>query len=151
MKTAKMVPLNDYVSLRDEIEYLHSQIALLQQMLNRADANANVHLDKGIFVGQNGNAKFVKVAEIVRIEAQSNYSSIYLDGGDIIFTSKTLKHWQEKFNAAQLIRVHQSFLINIKKIAHLELAKNTVTMTDKSSVMCSREGKKVLKSIIDFI
>jgi two-component system, LytTR family, response regulator len=147
MKTAKMVPLNDYVSLRDQIENLHSQIAYLQQMLNRADANANIHLDKGIFVGQNGNARFVKVAEVIRIEAQSNYSSIYLEDGDVIFTSKTLKHWQEKFNAPQLIRVHQSYLINIKKIANLDLSKNTVTLTDKSCVSCSREGKKLLKSM----
>lgn len=147
MKTAKMVPLNDYVSLRDEIEYLHSQIAHLQLLLNRADANANIQMEKGIFVGQNGGSRFVKVAEVVRIEAQSNYSSIYLEDGDVIFTSKTLKHWQEKFNAPQLIRVHQSYLINIKKIANLDLGQSKVTMTDESVVTCSREGKKILKSM----
>ncbi len=145
MKTAKMVPLNDYVSLRDQIEDLHSQIAYLQQMLSRADANATIQLDKGIFVGQNGQSRFVKVTEVIRIEAQSNYSSIYLEDGNVIFTSKTLKHWQGKFNAPQLIRVHQSFLINIKKIAHLDFAKSTVTLYDGSVVSCSREGKKVLK------
>jgi two-component system LytT family response regulator len=147
MKTAKMVPLNDYVSLRDQIDSLHSQIAYLQEMLNRAEANSKIPLDKGLFVGQNHQSKFVKVSEILKIEAQSNYSSIYLEGGEVIFTSKTLKHWEEKFNAPQLIRVHQSFLINIKKIEHLALSKNSVTLCDGSQVTCSREGKRLLKSM----
>jgi two-component system, LytTR family, response regulator len=147
MKTAKMVPLNDYVSLRDEIESLHSQIAHLQQLLGRVEANSNIALDKGIFVGLNSNSRFVKVAEVIRIEAQSNYSSIYLDDGEVLFTSKTLKHWEEKFNAPQLIRVHQSYLINIKKIAKLDLSKSTVTLLDKSEVICSREGKKMIKQL----
>jgi two-component system, LytTR family, response regulator len=147
MKTAKMVPLNDYVSLRDEIESLHSQIAHLQQLLGRVEANSSIALDKGIFVGLNSNSRFVKVAEVIRIEAQSNYSSIYLDDGEVLFTSKTLKHWEEKFNAPQLIRVHQSYLINIKKIAKLDLSKSTVTLLDKSEVICSREGKKMIKQL----
>jgi hypothetical protein len=42
-----MVPLNDDVSLRDQIENLHRQIAYLQQRLSRAYTTVNIQLDKG--------------------------------------------------------------------------------------------------------
>lgn len=147
MKSAKMVPLNDYVSLRDEILGLHNQIAQLQQQLAKAQLNNNALLDKGIFVGLNSNSRFVRVGEVVYIEAHSNYSTIYLDDKSTILTSKTLKYWEEKFTSPHLIRVHQSFLVNIKKIDQIDFEGSCLVLTNKNKVSMSKSGKKLLKNL----
>ena len=50
------------------------------------------------------------------IQAESNYSILYLVSGESVFTSKTLKYWQEKCHVPFLQRVHKSYLINVHYI-----------------------------------
>lgn len=54
----------------------------------------------------------VPVADIMRIEALSNYSRIYFADGKIMVVAKVLGLLRELLPAAMFVRVHQSHLVN---------------------------------------
>ncbi|MBK8700101.1 MAG: LytTR family transcriptional regulator [Saprospiraceae bacterium] len=146
MKSARMLPLNELVDLRNEVEHLYRQIDDLQALLARTEAGIRIPLDKGVFVNHRESSRFVRINEILMVKAQSNYSVIHLINGETIMTSKTLKHWQEKLNAPQLWRVHQSYLINSKRITSIDRLENRIHLDDGNSVTYSKAGKKLLKN-----
>ena len=51
-------------------------------------------------------------ADIIRIEAVSNYSRIYLSNGNTIVVAKVLHLLQDLLPATMFVRVHRSHLIN---------------------------------------
>ena len=55
----------------------------------------------------------VNVADIVHIEASSNYSHFYFTNRPKIIVSKTLKEFEEQLIIHNFFRIHQSHLINL--------------------------------------
>jgi two-component system LytT family response regulator len=58
----------------------------------------------------------VSVNDIVRIEANNNYSHFYFANRPKVIVSKTLKEFEEQLAAYNFYRVHQSHLINMQYI-----------------------------------
>lgn len=54
--------------------------------------------------------------DIIRIEAQNNYSHFYFINRPKIIVSKTLKEFDVKLSARNFFRVHQSHLINLNYV-----------------------------------
>lgn len=59
---------------------------------------------------------FVPTTDIIYCEAESNYTTVVLDGGKKIVVSKVLKDIDEALSGPDFFRVHSSFLININRI-----------------------------------
>ncbi|MBC7417635.1 MAG: response regulator transcription factor [Pedobacter sp.] len=57
--------------------------------------------------------KMINVADIVYIEADSNYSVVHLNNEDKITVSKVLREFEELLPSAQFLRVHKSTLVNL--------------------------------------
>jgi two-component system LytT family response regulator len=60
--------------------------------------------------------QLISVIDIIRAEADSNYTHFYLAGGKHIIVSRTLKEYEAMLGGTGLIRVHQSHLVNINFI-----------------------------------
>ena len=60
--------------------------------------------------------QLVPINEIVRIESQSNYSTIYFTNKSKQVVTKTLKDLEEQLSAHNFLRVHHSHLINIEHV-----------------------------------
>lgn len=58
----------------------------------------------------------VNVTDIVRIEANNNYSHFYFTNRPKVIVSKTLKEFEEQLAGYNFYRVHQSHLINMQYI-----------------------------------
>jgi two-component system LytT family response regulator len=58
----------------------------------------------------------VPISEIIRAEADSNYTMFRLSGNRHIMVSKTIKEFDEMLSGSGMIRVHQSHLVNIAYI-----------------------------------
>ncbi|MFK8100884.1 MAG: LytR/AlgR family response regulator transcription factor [Saprospiraceae bacterium] len=56
---------------------------------------------------------FINIKEIIRCEAEDNYTHIHLKGGEKITASKTIKSYQELLAGVNFYRVHKSHLINL--------------------------------------
>ena len=60
--------------------------------------------------------QLVSVSDIVRAEADSNYTSFTLSDGKHILVSRTMKEFESMLSGSGMIRVHQSHLVNINHI-----------------------------------
>jgi two-component system LytT family response regulator len=60
--------------------------------------------------------EFVPVADILYCEADSNYTYIHLENGQRMLLAKTLKDVEEMFERHLFVRIHQSYLVSLKKV-----------------------------------
>ncbi len=87
--------------------------------------------------------RFIILKDIIRCEADSNYTNFYLNSGENILVTKTLKEYDETLSGLDFIRVHQSHLVNSKYIErYIKGDGGTIIMTDGSQVEVSRRKKE---------
>jgi two-component system LytT family response regulator len=91
--------------------------------------------------------KKLQVTNIVRCEADSNYTHFFLNDKTKFTTSKTLKECEELLSEKDFIRVHKSHLINKRFIQSLK-HDNHVMLTDGSSIEVSRRKLLDVKNSI---
>lgn len=86
--------------------------------------------------------EFLAINKIVRLEAEGNYTHIYLDNNKRYLVCKTLKEYQELLENHNFIRTHQSHLINFRKIsAYVKTDGGYLAMDDGSQAPISRQKK----------
>ncbi len=56
---------------------------------------------------------FINIKEIVRCEAEDNYTHIHLQNGEKITASKTIKFYEDLLSGVNFYRVHKRHLINL--------------------------------------
>jgi two-component system LytT family response regulator len=54
----------------------------------------------------------LRIGDIISLEANSNYTHIFLQGGKKITVSKTLKEFEDLLPVSFFIRIHHSYIIN---------------------------------------
>lgn len=147
MKSIKMVPINDYVSLKMEVDRLNDIVEDLTSRLAKVNQGSNGSLEKGIIVSSKGLSQFIKASDIVLIKADSNYSTIYLSNGESMFTSKTLKYWEEKCNVSFLYRVHKSYIVNGRKINTFEPKTRKLVLDGGITAYYTEQGRQLLMGL----
>lgn len=111
----------------------------------RLKPNASPHLKKLSFIGdqlyiRNAEAIYViEKKEISFLHADGNYCKIFLQDGRNILSSKTLKHYHSLLQEPNFIRVHQSYLLNVKYLKELRLKGERIAiLKDDSRLPVSR-------------
>ena len=91
-----------------------------------------------------GNAyEVVMVKDIIRCEANDNYTNIYMSGGKKFLVSGTLKHYEELLPEKDFVRVHHSHLINMVHMQRfLKEDGGYAVMSDGAKVEISRRKKE---------
>ena len=56
---------------------------------------------------------FINIQDIIRCEAEDNYTHIHLENGDKITASRTIKAYEDMLTSVNFYRVHKSHLINL--------------------------------------
>ena len=85
--------------------------------------------------------RLVNIADIIRLEAMSNYTNFHLAGGSKILVTKTLKEF-EKVLPESFLRVHQSHLVNRDQIdAYIKTEGGYLKMKDGADVPVSVRKK----------
>jgi two-component system LytT family response regulator len=85
---------------------------------------------------------FVAIDDIIRAEADNNYTSFYLSNGKSILVSRTIKEFTELLKGAGFIRVHQSHLINISYIEkYVKADGGYIVLKDKTDIPVSSNNK----------
>ena len=77
---------------------------------------------------------------IIRCQAASNYSIVYLTDGGQILTSMTLKRIEQKLQQGNFLRTHQSHLIAVDQIRRFD-SSGSMTLSDKSVIPVSRRKR----------
>lgn len=87
--------------------------------------------------------KYVQTDEIIRLQAESNYTHISLTGNRVFVSAKTLKEYDELLKGHRFLRVHKSHLVNSTHILSYERT-GLLEMSDHSKVEVARRKKEFL-------
>ncbi|MDX5477407.1 MAG: LytTR family transcriptional regulator, partial [Cyclobacteriaceae bacterium] len=97
--------------------------------------------------------EIIDVDQIIRCEAERNYSHIYLsDQKKSLLVSKNLKELENALHSNGLLRIHHSHLINpihLKKI--LKTDGGMVEMVDGTKIRITRNKNLILETIFSNI
>ena len=98
--------------------------------------------DFRIAVTSSDGVHFFGVDEILRLEADSSYTRIYLTNRAPFVASKTLKHFEEMLDEFGFIRTHKSHLVNPRFISRITNDNEFVLLKDGTRVEVSRRKKE---------
>ncbi len=56
---------------------------------------------------------FVRLSEIIRLEAEDNYTHFWLNSGERITASKTIKAFEDTLLRLNFVRVHKKHIVNM--------------------------------------
>jgi two-component system LytT family response regulator len=94
----------------------------------------------------------VKVNDIVRCEADSNYTRIVFTNGKAFMASRNLSHFEDLFSGLSFVRIHHKHLINLSQVKrYLKGRGGSVEMTDGYEVEVSvRKKEEFLSAMAGF-
>ncbi len=144
----------DYLLKPIDEKYLISCIKRLEEKLkfrNNGESakKTNTQFDK-IAVSSSEGVHFINLKDIVRVEAQSNYSVFYFADKKKLTVSKTLKQVEEVLNSYTFFRPHKSYIINLGYIkTYIRGIGGVIELTDGSQVELSREKKNEFLKIFE--
>lgn len=85
---------------------------------------------------------YCAIADVIRIESDGSYSTLYVVGGKRYVISKGLKEYEELLPEKEFFRVHKSHLVNIHKIRnYLRSDGNFLEMEDGRQIDIARRKK----------
>lgn len=110
----KPIDNDDLIKVVKRIEKnkLNKQLGFSLQDLIKPSENKT----KKIAIPSSGKITFLNIAEVTYCKSEGNYTTIYLENGEKHLYSKKIKDVFEAFESDLIIRVHQSYLVNINYI-----------------------------------
>lgn len=95
---------------------------------------------------------FLNIADIIRLEADSNYTRFFTLKKNQIIVSRTLGEYEEMLSESHFFRVHNRHLINLRHIErYIKGDGGSVIMSDNSEVEVARRKKEEFLKRIDQI
>ena len=87
------------------------------------------------------------ITDIIRLQAESNYTYVYLKNGSKILVAKTLKNFETLLKDKHFLRVHQSHIVNIDSIASFDQKANQFLLHTNEQIPVSRRYKALLNKL----
>lgn len=130
-------------SNRTEIEKKATQLELLMENLS------NERSFSRIGINAEGKMEFLAIKKIIRLQGESNYTRIFLEGYQTMLVSKTLVEFEELLDGLGFFRVHKTHLVNLSYIKTIEKSSDChLILTDESRIPVSRRRKAGLYEIL---
>lgn len=106
--------------------------------------------DRRVALPTQNEVIFVRLADIIRLEAEANYTRIFLRGelGDSVLLSGNLGYFEQLIQDSRFYRTHQSHLINQDHIwKYVKTDGGYFLMSDMSQVPVARMKKEEIKRL----
>jgi two-component system, LytTR family, response regulator len=115
-----------------------SKILFINSKLFNMVSTKNIFLFPGVRC-----THVIEPSEIIYLQAESNYTHVFMSNGNHQFFSKTLKHLEAYLPETFFLRTHQSFVVNKSYIKVIK--SDSVTLNDNTDIPVSRRKKKSIK------
>ena len=117
---------------------------------NALQSNADRNKKNKLVLKTQESVHVLELKDIVRCEADKNYTSFFLNSGKRILVSKTLKEYDLLLSGHSFFRVQQSHLVNLNFIDRYDkIDGGAVIMKDGSSVPLSPAKKEQFFHILE--
>lgn len=143
----------DLLELGKAVEKAGRKIAEVPETLPLSQILSQINQEKRLPgrlpVHTNDDLLLVDIDQIVRLEADSNYTHVKLLDGQTHLASKTLKHFLPLLEPYNFLRVHQSHLVNLAHVTrYYKRDGGYLIMSDGSEIGIARQRKdEVLKRL----
>ncbi len=108
-----------------------------------------VKSDSRIALPQQNEIRYVNTEEIIRCEADNNYTNFFFSGGDQLLISKSLKEYSDLLKPHGFIRTHQSHLVNPKFVkSWLKEDGGTLLMDSGDKIPVSKPNREMVKEVL---
>ena len=98
---------------------------------------------KYLLVPDRAKIRSVLTKDIVRLEGIKNYTILHLRNGDTMFSSRTLKVYDEILQQSNFLRIHKAHLINMKYLRNYDKSQHQYTvMQSRDVINISRRKRK---------
>ena len=120
------------------------EINELHQLIKSQTLNQH----KRITINSSDGLHYINTADIMRIEADGNYSAIYLEDGSKYLSSKNLKSYEDILPHPPFIRAHYSHLVNREYVRSL-IKSEILVLKNNAEIPISRRRKKDIKELLN--
>jgi len=93
---------------------------LSQEVTDRTESTGALEKEDNIFVKLTNSYQFIRLRNILKIEAADDYSVIFLTNGESHVVLKSMKEWEMRLPPNTFTRVHRSTIINMDQVVKLE-------------------------------
>jgi len=128
-----------------------SDVALNVKSLITAKQNSNDPLNR-IVVKKKSNIHIIDIEDIIYIEADGDYVKIHTETEKFL-KENTMKFYEKKLNNTNFIRIHRSYILNVKFLDKIELFEKEsyfVYLKNGKKIKASLSGYKLLKNRLNF-
>jgi two-component system LytT family response regulator len=92
---------------------------------------------------------YAEIGNIIRFEADSNYTRIFFTDGKAITSSKTLKEYEDTVAGQNFFRIHKTHLVNLGHIKkYVKTDGGYVLLSDGTSLEVARRKKDELLALL---
>jgi len=100
-------------------------------------------LDKTLALAASDGISFVKMSDILRVEANGRYAKFFLLNKETILVSKTLGDFEDILSANQFFRIHDSSIINLNHVKkYIRGDGGSVILSDNTELDVARRRKE---------
>lgn len=141
----------DETDLKRALNKLKSKQTLLQanQKVETLLHNLNKkNTDKIISLTNAEGMHLIKVNDIIRCNADDNYTHVYFNPNKKITIAKTLKYFETLLHTYPFFRTHQSHLVNLLYIKKFMPKKRIIVLSDTTEIEVSVRKKEALLKIL---
>ena len=141
----------DPSELRNAVERIKSKPTDGDEILKRIEAIENGLRNKNSKLAIQGveGYSLVDYAEVIRLEASSNYTHIFCKNGKKHTVAKLLKDFEEQLSGAGFFRSHSSHLVNLSHVTKYQRGDGGyLFMSDGVQIEVSRSRKKELLKVL---
>jgi two-component system LytT family response regulator len=102
-----------------------------------------------IALPQQNEIRYVNTEEIIRCEADNNYTNFFFSDGDQLLISKSLKEYSDLLKPHGFVRAHQSHLVNPKFVkSWLKEDGGTLLMDSGDKIPVSKPNRELVKEML---
>jgi two-component system LytT family response regulator len=106
---------------------------------------------KKIILNTSTTMHVIKIDEVIRCEADENYTHVVREDGKTLLVAKTLKDFEDMLGPYGFCRIHQSHLINLNHVVTFEKSGSMVFLTSKERVPVSSRRKEFFLAALQHI
>lgn len=116
---------------------------------NFTKSNQVVKINK-IPLALSGKTVYVNLDEILYCKSDGSYTNVFLKNDETYLLSKKIKDFEEICNSKQMLRVHQSYLVNINHIReYVKKDGYYLVLDNKTTIPVSKANRSYLQKIIE--
>ena len=132
------------------IEKAHESLNKEETAFKLSTLLSNLDKLKKIVLKTSESIHIVNVQHIVHCEADVNYTTFFLTGGEKLLVSKPLKEYDDLLSQAGFFRTHQSHLVNLEHIVRYDKTDGGyLVMNNNSTIPVSTRKKEALFQLFE--